>query len=192
MNASKNVTPPEPLSETLTKDTKIVGIQTTQVVNELAPIKVDRHAQESKHAVSEEKLYEENAKVTAIFWEWRHKVLTHFFGVNGALIAGTGWLYYASSQKLHSWHCLPLLLAAVYSFISYKIDNRHTQILRRSYRIAAGIELEARTEGSIFTFITKIHNDGGSLTQLLHRLYRISGWLFIAAAVIVIIMSWIR
>ena len=140
------------------------------------------------HVVSVVKLYEENAKVTAIFWEWRHKVLTHFFGVNGALIAGTGWLYNAS-QNLRSWHCFPLFLAAIYSFISYKIDKRHTQILRKSYRIAADIELEARTEGSIFTFINDIHYDGGSLTQILHKLYRMSGLLFLVAAVFVIIVS---
>lgn len=143
------------------------------------------------HAVSVVKLYEENAKVTAIFWEWRHKVLTHFFGVSGALIAGTGWLYNAS-QHLRWWHCIPLFLAAIYSFISYKIDKRHTQILRKSYCIAADIELEARTKGSIFTYINEIHYDGGSLTQTLHRLYRASGFLFVVAAVFVIIGSQIR
>jgi hypothetical protein len=209
MNANKDVTPPAPLSETLTKektlplskeiatassnnDPKTDREQMTQVVNEPPPIKVvDRLAAECPPAVSKEKLYEENAKVTAIFWEWRHKVLTHFFGVSGALIAGTGWLYHAS-QNLRLWHCFPLFLAAIYSLISYKIDKRHTQILRASYRIAEGIELEARVEGSIFTFINGIHYDGGSLTQILHRLYRMSGVLFVVAGILVIIVSRIR
>jgi len=176
----------------MAQDTKTVAELKTPEVKEPAPIQViDRLAVERPHAVSEEKLYEENAKVTAIFWEWRHKVLTHFFGVNGALIAGTGWLYHAS-QWLRWWHCFPLLLAAIYSFISYKIDRRHTRILRKSYSIAAGIELEARTKGSIFAFINELHYDDGSLTQILHRLYLTSGLLFIAAAVLVIIVSQIR
>jgi|SRR5215216_329234 len=173
----------------MAQDTKTVAERKTPVVKEPGSIQViDRPAVESPHAISEEKLYEENAKVTAIFWEWRHKVLTHFFGVSGALIAGTGWLYHAS-QGLRRWHCFPLLLAAIYSFISYKIDKRHTQILRKSYSIAAGVELEARTKGPIFAFINELHYDGGSLTQILHRLYRTSGLLFIAAAVLVIIVS---
>jgi len=189
MNTNQNVSPPEPLSETSTRDTETVGEHTTPVVNEPAPIQVvDPVAVEGDHAVSEKILYEENAKVTAIFWEWRHKVLTHFFGVNGALIAATGWLYHAS-QNLRRWHCIPLLLAAMYSFISYKIDSRHTLILRRAYCIAADIELGVRTEGSIFAYINKIHYDGGSLTQILHRLYRVSALLFVLAAVIVIIVS---
>jgi hypothetical protein len=180
MDANKYVAP----SEAMRKDTRIAGEQ-TQVMNIPAPIRVvDRLAVEIPHAISEEKLYEENAKVTAIFWEWRHKVLTHFFGVSGAFIAGTGWLYHAS-QSLRWWHCFPLLLAANYSFMSYKIDKRHTQILRESYSIAAGIEPEARTKGSIFTYINGIPYDGGSLTQILHRLYRASGLLFVVAAVLV-------
>jgi len=174
------------------KDTKTVDEQKTQMVKQAGAIQlVDRLAVESPHAISEAKLYEENAKVTAIFWEWRHKVLTHFFGVCGALIAGTGWLYHAS-RSLRWWHSSLLLFAAIYSFISYKIDKRHTQILRKSYSIAAGIELEARTKGSIFAYINEIHYDGGSLTQTLHRLYRTSGLLFALAAVLVIIVSQIR
>jgi len=61
--------------------------------------------------------------------------------------------------------------------------------LRKSYRIASDIEVEARTEGSIFKFINDIHYDGGSLTQILHRLYLMSGLLFLVAAVLVIIVS---
>jgi hypothetical protein len=170
---------------TLQRDTKPVEEQKTHLAKEPPPIQVvDRLAVESPHAIREEKLYEENAKITAIFWEWRHKVLTHFFGVSGALIAGTGWLYHAS-QNLRWWHSFPLLLAAVYSLISYMIDKRHTMILRKSYSIAAGIELEARTTGSIFAYINTIHYDGGSLTRILHNLYRTSGLLFFVAAVLV-------
>ena len=158
---------------------------------EPAPVRVVDRLTKNPSAISEEKLYDENAKVTAIFWEWRHKVLTHFFGVSGALIAGTGWLYNASTN-LRWWHCFPLLLAAIYSIVSYRIDRRHTKILRESYSIAAGIEFEARTTGSIFAHIQQIHYDGGSLTQILHHIYRISAVLFVLAAVVVIIVSWIR
>jgi hypothetical protein len=38
-------------------------------------------------------LYQENAKVAAIFWEWRHKVMTNFFTGMVALFALFGWFY---------------------------------------------------------------------------------------------------
>src|SRR5215213_7024900 len=38
-------------------------------------------------------LYQENAKVAAIFWEWRHKVMTNFFTAIVALFALSGWFY---------------------------------------------------------------------------------------------------
>ena len=73
---------------------------------------VDRVAENGWDPISEVKLYEETAKVTAVFWEWRHKVLTHFFGVSGALLAVTGWLYSASGG-LRPWQCVPMLMAAI-------------------------------------------------------------------------------
>jgi hypothetical protein len=39
--------------------------------------------------LSDVKIYEETAKVAAIFWEWRHKTMTRFFAVVGGIIAGT-------------------------------------------------------------------------------------------------------
>src|SRR5690348_15149431 len=123
------------------KSKESIEAQIMRILETEASIQIVDRIADGSNVISEEKLYEENAKVTAIFWEWRHKVLTHFFGVSGALIAVTGWLYYASGD-LRPWHCVPLLLAAAYSLISHDIDARHTLILRRSYAIAAGIELQ--------------------------------------------------
>ena len=63
MNTSKVLGRLKQLSETLKRT---VGIQ-TQTEEDLIPIKSDRHAEERAQAVSEQKLYEENAKITAIF-----------------------------------------------------------------------------------------------------------------------------
>jgi heme A synthase len=172
----------------MSNDRKTVEEQKINVEEAAPSPSVDRVAVEKTDAISEQKLYEENAKVTAIFWEWRHKVLTHFFGVNGALLAVTGWLYNTSGD-LRWWHCVPLLVAAAYSFISYKIDKRHTKILRSCYGIAAGIELRARKDGGIFKFINDLHYTKGSLTQTLHRIYRTSAWLFVVASLLVIAIS---
>jgi hypothetical protein len=38
-------------------------------------------------------LYQENAKVAAIFWEWRFKLMASFFAVIAALFALAGWFY---------------------------------------------------------------------------------------------------
>ena len=83
----------------MNKKRETIEEQIMRVVKARAPSQiVDRVKEHGSDAISEEKLYEENAKVTAIFWEWRHKVLTHFFGVSGALLAVTGWLYSASGD----------------------------------------------------------------------------------------------
>ena len=156
------------------------------VMEQEAPTQiVERVAVSKTEQISEERIYEENAKVTAIFWEWRHKIMTHFFGAIGAVIALTGWLY-QQAGGFRVWHCVPLLVGAVYSYVSYLMDNRHTRILRKCYSIGADIERKVSEDGAIFNFINDLHYTKGSLTQILHRIYRVSMWIFIGLSVLVI------
>jgi hypothetical protein len=39
-------------------------------------------------------LYEENAKVASVFWEWRHKLLTFFFTATSALGLASAWIVF--------------------------------------------------------------------------------------------------
>jgi hypothetical protein len=76
------------------------------------------------------------------------------------------------SRWNHRWYCIPLLVGAIYSYISYRLDKRHTLIFLECYRIAAEIERKVREEGAIYNFIQKLHyEERGSLTQILHTLY---------------------
>jgi len=65
-------------------------------------------------------LYQENAKVAAIFWDSRHKVMASFFGGIGALFALTGWFY--QHPELHGLLFAPLFLGAVFSFVCSFLD----------------------------------------------------------------------
>lgn len=57
------------------------------------------------------RLYEENGRVAAAFWEWRHKVMTYLFtGVAGIAVA-TGWLYFQPGLK--NWAAGPPVLGAL-------------------------------------------------------------------------------
>ena len=51
-------------------------------------------------------VYGENAKIAATFWEWRHKVMTHFFTAFAAIVVLAGWFY----KELKPWLAVPLAL----------------------------------------------------------------------------------
>ena len=59
-------------------------------------------------------LYEENAKVAAIFWEWRHKIMVSFFAGIAALFALAGWFY--QQQQLRTLVSASLFLGSLLSF----------------------------------------------------------------------------
>src|SRR5437016_2050202 len=87
-------------------------------------------------------LYQENAKVAAIFWEWRHKVMTQFLTGIGAIFVVAGWLY--QQPKLARFLSVPFFLGVVLSTVSLILDWRNGEILRKCYNIGKEIELELR------------------------------------------------
>src|SRR4051794_17591784 len=102
-------------------------------------------------------LYQENAKVLAIFLEWRHKVMTHWFAVTGAVLGGAGWLY--QQPKLHAWLVAPFLMGSLFSVLSALLDRRNVRILKECCLIGGQIELRLAT-GGIFKFIGDTHSEG--------------------------------
>ncbi len=140
---------------------------------------------EQTQQLTPKEIYDQNAKVTAIFWEWRHKIMTHFFGAIGAIIAVSGWLYVQHDKQITIWHCFPLLIGGIYSYVSFLLDSRHTKILRKCYSIGAEIERCSQNERAIFTFIKHLHYTAGSLTQILHTVYRTSAFLLLGLSILV-------
>ena len=120
--------------------------------------------------ISDETLYQETAKIAAIFWEWRHKTMTRFFAGVGGVIGIMVWLYENGGRLIRWWHAIPLGIGALYSVICYYLDKRHTTIFVECYDIASKLELKSRDHG-IYTFIKRLHQKRGSLTQILHFIY---------------------
>lgn len=149
---------------------------------------VSQTAEGKVEGISEERIYEETAKVAAIFWEWRHKIMTHYFAGMAALIALIGWLY-QQAGGIRMWLCAPLLLGAIFSFISYSLDKRNKSILEECYRIGKDLDYHSHKGGGIFSFLNDLHSTSGSYTQILKVLYLASTVLLLALSIIILIVA---
>jgi hypothetical protein len=114
-------------------------------------------------------LYQENAKVAAIFWEWRHKALTAFFAAVVALFTLAGWFYLQIA--LRPFVFAPLALGAVFCLAALALDLRNAVILRECYRIGKEIEEELCREGAIFKSIGTTHYTKVTYTIILRLVY---------------------
>ena len=106
-------------------------------------------------------LYQENAKIAAIFWEWRHNLMTGCFTAIIALFALSGWFY---QQNFGRWTALPLLIGFIVSFVSLNLDERNRVILNECYKIGAKIENKLYSEKEdnivgIFGVIRQPHDE---------------------------------
>lgn len=122
-------------------------------------------------------LYQENAKVAAIFWEWRHKVMTSFFVGIAGLFALAGWFYQQTELRILLF--APLSLGAILSLASLALDNRNRTILRECYRIGEEIEDKLRNEGAIFKSIRTTYHTGVTYTLILCLVYALVGLLLL-------------
>jgi len=114
-------------------------------------------------------LYEQNASVLAIFLEWRHKVMTYWFAIVGAVFAAAGWLYQQPAGR--TWLALPLALGALFSALSALLDHRNVQILQGCYRLGGEIETTLFGRSGIYQFIGDTHEGGITYTQVLRICY---------------------
>ncbi|HEX7314362.1 MAG TPA: hypothetical protein VF297_10590 [Pyrinomonadaceae bacterium] len=101
-------------------------------------------------------LYQENAKVAAIFWEWRYKLMASFFAVSAALFALAGWFYQQSELRVLLF--APLALGAIFCLTLFVLDFRNAAILRECYRIGEELEIKLYGEGAIFKSIGAPHS----------------------------------
>jgi hypothetical protein len=130
-------------------------------------------------------LYQETAKVAAIFWEWRHKVMTMCFTGIGALFVVAGWLYQQGFSRLIA---AALLFGSILSFVSLLLDLRTGEILRECYRVGESLELELRhNKAGIFNSIRKAHTGKGfTFTRGLQIAYFIVGGLLLVLSIIAV------
>jgi hypothetical protein len=145
----------------------------------------DSTASEPSH-ISDETLYQENAKVAAIFWKWRDKTMNRFRAGFGGVTTVFLW-FYEHGYTVRRWHAIPLFIGAAYSFVSYLLDIRHTKIFVECYRIGSDLEVRSRHGAAIYTFIKDLHPTRGSLTQILHLLYLSCGFLFLLLSIVVLL-----
>ncbi len=112
-------------------------------------------------------LYQENAKIAAIFWEWRNKIITDFSAAIVALFTLAGWLHQHSSGWLVS---VPLFTGSILCVILTYLDARNADILQACYVCGAEIETQllradgldrpSNIEHSIFELIGQSHSKG--------------------------------
>lgn len=126
-------------------------------------------------------LYQENAKVAAVFWEWRHKVLVSFFAGSTALLALAGWFY--QQTELHGLIPATLFLGTLLSSVSYFLDRRNAKILRECYRIGKEIEHELIKKGGVFASIGESHHTQIAYTVTLSAVYIAVGIIFLLTSI---------
>jgi len=89
--------------------------------------------------------------------------LTLFFSALGALLALSSWLL--QNEPLVAG--APLALAAGFSYVLLRLEERNAAILQKCYDVASALELELRPDGSIFHEIKRIKG---------HTYTRLSQW----------------
>jgi FtsH-binding integral membrane protein len=139
-------------------------------------------------------LYQENAKVAATFWEWRHKIMTYTFSVIAALLGLTAWLH-AHQHKAGWLEAVPIGFGGMLAFLAAGLDARNAQILHHCYRIGAEIESEWHNQTNpLFhgpdggTFQAILASSGGKITYttlLRYSLTLVGTALLVTAAVVV-------
>jgi hypothetical protein len=108
-------------------------------------------------------LYQENAKIAAIFWKWRHKIMTGLFAIIVALFALSGWFY---QQRFGEATAVPLFFGFILCFTAVLLDWRNARILKACYFFGQKIEKEVGEDNGIFTLINEARiTDNGSQTN---------------------------
>jgi len=97
-------------------------------------------------------LYTENAKVAAIFWEWRNKILTQLFAVVAGLTALDGWFY---QRNLYRFLPIPLLLGSVFSFVAFFLDYANGRALGDCLRLGGQLESQLHERAGVFKLLAE-------------------------------------
>lgn len=151
------VVPPLPQNAPSTSPAPVTSVNPTQEPAAVA-------ATEDKAFERLSLLYQENAKVAAIFWDWRNKVITYFAVSIAALATLAGWFY---QQKLGRPISFPLFIGAILCVVLSYLDQRNAEVLKATYECGKDIEIELirtkpgnsliETGNTIFKLIGEAH-----------------------------------
>lgn len=97
----------------------------------------DRELSDTEKALLDH-LYQENAKVAAVFWDWRHKLMAFTFTVVSGLAAVGTW---ASSRQVNRFAVAgAFFVAAVLSLSTALLNKRTGEIVEKTYVAGAALE----------------------------------------------------
>jgi hypothetical protein len=133
-------------------------------------------------------LYQENARVASIFWDWRHKLLTFFFTAVGGLSIATAWAYTHVEQ---SWRflaaALPLSGVVVIGTGCIALERRNKDILDRVYKVGAEIEKQWADPTNLLGIFTSFTKAPRLYTKILKRIF--ASISFMASVAIIALIS---
>jgi phosphoglycerol transferase MdoB-like AlkP superfamily enzyme len=133
--------------------------------------------------------YAENARLAAVFFEWRHKLMTFVFTVTAALVVAFGWLLEHDASK---WVAsAPLFVAASVALAAVPITARHGDILRDAYKRGAALEEAMSTVAGGYSDMYRSRTAGPapSMTAVLMRLYGLVGLALLTLAALQLIFA---
>jgi hypothetical protein len=107
-------------------------------------------------------LNEENARVAAIFWEWRHKIMLLSVLTLAGVLGIASWLY---NEQLVGATAVPFFFGAVIAELCRRFDRRIAEILGECYERGAIAESKVTkntwAEDYLWTFSTFLYRGGG-------------------------------
>jgi hypothetical protein len=128
-------------------------------------------------------LYSENGAVARAIMEWRHRVITLYVLMLGAVGSTVLWLH---QNKALINLPLPFFLASIISSVLGLMDHTNSRILKACYRV--GYSIECRLFGPDGTIYGALHARSQSkrtitYTRLLRVLYFGSSAIFLGIAI---------
>jgi hypothetical protein len=130
-------------------------------------------------------LYQENVKIAAIFWEWRHKLITQFVTAMTAIMFVSAWFY--ERPSLRTWTFSPFLLGAILSMIFLLLEKLNNNVLRTCYKTGNDLEITFSPEGGIFKSFYGIQSSKLSYYKIISFVYIGCATIFISASIFAIV-----
>lgn len=81
--------------------------------------------------MNEQTLYEENGRIAAVFWEWRHKVILLSVSTLAGVLAISSWMY---ERELRGLLWVPFTLGSFIFLLCWRLERRIATVLIGSYR----------------------------------------------------------
>jgi hypothetical protein len=140
-------------------------------------------------------LFEENGRVAAAFWDWRHRLMTFFFTGTAGALAAAAWL--VTHHAARGYVAVPLAMAAGLAGVCSRLDRRVGSILKAVHTSGGAYEAQLQTHAAMTvssdgTYAYLAHARSGddpslartTMSHVLPRMYRITGVMMVMLVVI--------